>query len=158
MNTIVGVYSTHEKALEAVEKLKSTGYPIQQISLIGKSVIIDDLMHVKYNRWKKNIPAIVGAIVGPILGLLSGIELFTIPGLGFLYGIGPILGALAGFSLGLVGGGTITLIAIIVIRNRAVLKYREHVVEKGFQVIAHGNNAEINKAKAILNKDKLESK
>jgi hypothetical protein len=150
MNTTVGVYDTHEKAIEAVQELKRAGYPVQQISLIGKAVIIDDLMHVKHNRRIKNVPAITGAILGPILGVLTGVKLFAIPGLGFLFGIGAVLGALAGFSLGIVGGGVITLVAILVIKSGAVLKYREHIEEKGFQVIAHGNDAEVNKAKGIL--------
>jgi len=150
MNTTVGVYDTHEKAIEAVGELKRAGYPVQQISLIGKAVVIDDLLHVKHNRGIKNVPAIIGAIAGPILGLLSGVKLFAIPGLGFLFGIGPVLGLLAGFSLGLACGGVISLFAILVIRSRARLKYREHIEEKGFQVIAHGNENEVNKAKQIL--------
>jgi membrane protein DedA with SNARE-associated domain len=107
-------------------------------------------MHVKHNRGIKNVPAIIGAIVGPILGLLSGVKLFAIPGFGFLFGIGAVLGALAGFSLGIAGGGIISLAAILVIRNRARLKYHEHFEEKGFQVIAHGNENEVKKAKQIL--------
>ena len=150
MNKTVGVYDTHEKAIEAVEELKRAGYPVQQVSLIGEAVIIDDLMHVRKNRWIKNVPAIIGAIAGPILGLLAGVKLFAIPGLGFLFGIGAALGALAGFSLGIACGGAISLIAILVIRSRTVLKYREHFEEKGFKVIAHGNDKEVNKAKEIL--------
>jgi uncharacterized membrane protein len=105
MNTTVGLYDTHEKAIEAVEELKRAGFPVQQVSLIGKAVVIDDLMHVKNNRKIKNAPAIIGAILGPILGILTGVKLFSIPGLGFLYGIGAVLGALAGFSLGIACGG-----------------------------------------------------
>jgi hypothetical protein len=156
MNTTIGVYDTHEKAIKAVEELKRTGFPVQQVSLIGKAVVIDDLMHVKHNRRIKNVPAITGAILGPILGILTGVKLFAIPGFGFLFGIGPILGALAGFSLGIAFGGAISLFAILVIRSRALLKYHEHTEEKGFQVVAHGNIDEINKAKEIL-KSKKES-
>ena len=150
MNTIVGIYSTHEKAIEAVEELKRTGYPIQQVSLIGKAVVTDDLMHIKNNRKIKNAPAIIGAILGPILGILAGVKIFALPGLGFLFGIGAVLGALAGFSLGIACGGVLSLIAILVIKSRSVLKYHEHIEEKGFQIIAHGNNEEVNKAKEIL--------
>jgi hypothetical protein len=150
MNTTVGVYETHEKAIEAVQELKRAGYPIQQVSLIGKAVIIDDLMHIKHNRSLKNVPAIIGAILGPILGLLTGLKLFAIPGFGFLFGIGAVLGAIAGFSLGIAGGGAISLFAILIIRSRARLKYREHLEEKGFQVIAHGNENEVKRAKEIL--------
>jgi hypothetical protein len=100
------------------------------------------------------VPAIIGAILGPILGLLTGMKLFAIPGFGFLFGIGGVLGAIAGFSLGIAGGGVISLFAILVIRSRARLKYREHIEEKGFQVIAHGNENEVNKAKLILDSHK----
>ena len=150
MNTTVGVYATNEKAIEAVEELKRAGFPVQQVSLIGKAVVIDDLMHVKHNKRIKNAPAIIGAILGPVLGILTGLKLFAIPGLGFLFGIGAILGALAGFSLGIACGGVLSLIAILVIKSRSVLKYHEHIEEKGFQIIAHGNNEEVNKAKEIL--------
>lgn len=160
MNITVGVYNTHEKAIEAVQELKRAGYPVQQVSLIGKAAIIDDLMHIKDNRRTKNVPVIIGAILGPILGILTGVKIFAIPALGFLFGIGAVLGALAGFSLGIVGGGVVTLIATLVIKSRTVLKYHERIVEKGFQVIAHGNIEEVNKAKEILDgyKDKIEIK
>ena len=160
MNTIVGVYATHEKAIEAVQELKRAGFPVQQVSLIVKAVIIDDLMHVKDNRRTKNVPVIIGAILGPILGILTGVKIFAIPAFGFLFGIGAVLGALAGFSLGIAGGGVVTLLATLVIKSRSVLKYHEHIEEKGFQVIAHGNIEEVNKAKEILDgyKDKIEIK
>ena len=154
MNTTVGVYDTHEKAIEAVEKLKRAGFPVQQVSLIGKAVIIDDLMHVKHNRWIMNTPAFIGAILGPILGILTGVKLFAIPGFGFLFGIGAVLGALAGFSLGIVGGGIFTLFAILAIKSRSVLKYHERIEEKGFQIIAHGTLDEVKKAKEILESHK----
>ena len=153
MNTTIGVYATHEKAIEAVEALKRSGFPVQQISLIGKAAIVNDLMHVKRNRMFKNVPVIIGAILGPILGILAGVKIFALPGLGFLFGIGAVLGALAGFSLGIAYGGVLSLIAILVIKSRSVLKYQEHIEEKGFQVIAHGNIGEINKAKEILGSD-----
>ncbi len=150
MNTTVGVYVTHDEAIEAVRKLKNAGYPVQKVSLIGKAVIIDDLMHVSQNKGIKNVPAIIGAIAGPILGMLSGMKLFAIPGLGFLFGIGGLIGALAGFSIGIFTGGAISLLAILIIKSRAVLKYREHLEEKGFQIIVHGDANDVSKAKAIL--------
>jgi len=150
MNTNVGIYPTHEKAIEAVEVLKLAGFPVEQISLIGKAVIIDDLIHVKYYGWIKNAPAIVGAILGPIIGILMGVKILEIPGIGFPFGAGAFVGALAGFSFGLAGGGVLSLLAIFAIKSRSVLKYNEHIEEKGFQVIAHGNNEEVNKAKEIL--------
>jgi len=157
MNTTVGVYDTHEKAIQAVEELKRAGFPVQKVSLIGKAVVIDDLMHVRHNRWIKNAPAIIGAILGPILGMFAGAKIFAVPGLGFLFGTGAALGALAGFSLGIAGGGILSLIAILAIKSRAKLKYHEHIEERGFQVIVHGNYEEVSQTKAIIDghKDKM---
>ena len=159
MKTVVGVYETHERAIEAVEELKRAGYPIGQVSLVGKSEVINDLIHVSYNRWIKNVPVLIGVIAGPIVGLLSGVKLISIPGIRFLYGMGAFAGAMAGFSLGMVCGGVLSLIAILVIKRRGVIKYREHTMKKGFQLIAHGNKAGVNEAKTILKKfeDQLES-
>ena len=121
MKKIVGLYSTHEKAIEVVQEFKNAGYPVQQLSIIGKSIVVDDLMYISTNTWVKNVPALVGAGIGPILGILTGLKLFTISGLGFLFGIGAIPGALAGFSLGFAFGGVISLIAILVIKSRFYL-------------------------------------
>jgi len=150
MNTTIGFYATHEKAIEAVLLLGQAGYPVQQVSLLGKAVIIDDLLYVKSNKWIKNIPVTLGAILGPVLGILSGLNVMAIPGFGFLSGTGAMLGALAGFSMGIVAGGIPSLIATLVIKSRAVLRYKEHTEERGFRVIAHGTNAEIEKAREIL--------
>lgn len=150
MNTTIGVYPTHEKAIEALEALKSAGYPVQQISLIGKAVIVDDLLKVKYTGWKKNVPVLTGAIVGPLLGISAGVKLFAIPGFGFLLGTGAVVGALAGFSIGIAAGGVFTLISTLLVKSRAILTYKEHIVEKGFQVIVHGNVEEIKRARGIL--------
>ena len=150
MNTTIGVFDTHEKAIDAVQELKRAGFPVQQVSLIGKAVIIDDLMRVRSRRGDKNMPLMIGAILGPVLGILTGVKLFAIPGLGILYGTGAIMGALAGFSIGLVLGGIPALFATLLDRGRAVLKYKERVVERGFQVIVHGTSDDAMKAKAIL--------
>ncbi len=117
-------------------------------------------MHFKKNRWIKNKPAIIGAIAGPILGILTGVKIFAIPGLGFLYGTGAALGALAGFSLGIVCGGIISLFSILLIKSHVFLKYHEHIEEKRFQVIAHGTKEDANRAIKILDgyKNKIEIK
>jgi len=150
MNTAVGLYASHEKAIEAVLLLGQAGYPVQKVSLLGKAVIIDDLLYVKSNKWIKNVPVTLGAILGPILGILTGMNVLAIPGFGFLSGTGVMLGALAGFSMGIVAGGVPSLFATLVIKTRAVLKYKEHTEERGFRVIAHGTSIEIEKAREIL--------
>ena len=50
MNAAIGVYDSHEKAIEAVRQLKARGYPIKQLSIIGKAEIeevVDSDLHVQ---------------------------------------------------------------------------------------------------------------
>ena len=47
MNTIVGVYESHDDAVNAVKTLEKAGYATKNISLISKAELIDDHIHVK---------------------------------------------------------------------------------------------------------------
>jgi hypothetical protein len=158
MNTTIGVYASHEKAIEAIEELQRAGYPVQQLSLLGKAEIIDDHMHVSRNKWIQDAPVSIGVILGPILGILTGVGIFAIPGFGFIFGAGAVIGAFAGFDLGLVGGGVVSLMVTLGIKKDIAIKYHEHLKEKRFLVIAHGNEEEVKKAKEILHghKDYIE--
>ena len=46
----------------------------------------------------------MGVMIGSILGVLTGVGLFAIPGMGFLYGAGILYGGFVGFETGIVGG------------------------------------------------------
>ena len=55
----------------------------------------------------------LGIAVGSIIGILTGIGIFAIPGLGFLFGAGSIVGAIAGVDFGLMAGGLTTIFTSI---------------------------------------------
>src|SRR5579872_5387127 len=109
MKAEIAVYKTHEQALEAVKALKKSNFPLKQISLVGKAEIVDNDICVKSLDSVKNAPLIIGSVAGPVVGLLSGLGVFAIPGFGFLYGAGAVIGILGGFDLGLISGGLVTL-------------------------------------------------
>jgi hypothetical protein len=150
MKTTIGIYDSHKKAIDAIEVLQKSGYPVSQLSLIGKADLIDDHMHLTSNELLKDVPVSIGAVAGPVLGILTGIGIFAIPGLGFLFGAGALVGAIAGFDFGLVGGGIVTLIATLGIHKDYAIKYDEHLKANKFLVIAQGNETEVDKAKDIL--------
>ena len=150
MKSTIGVYASHKKAIEAIRELKDSGYPVQQVSLIGKAKIIDDHMHISQNRWMKDGPVSIGVILGPILGVLTGAGIFSIPGLGFIFGAGAVIGAFAGFDIGLVGGGIVSLLTTLGMKRDEALKYHEHLEEKRFLVVAQGNQEQVRKAREIL--------
>ena len=150
MKVVVAVYKSHEEALDAIRILGDSKFPLKQVSLIGRAEIINDQMSVRSLDPIKNAPVVIGSVAGPVVGLLSGLGIFAIPGFGFLYGAGAIIGMVAGFDLGLITGGFVTLLATFGIKKESVVKYEESVSRGNFLVILHGDLKEIKRAEHIL--------
>src|SRR5262249_33689784 len=95
----------------------------------------------------------IGAAVGSIVGALTGVGLFAIPGLGFLYGAGAILGAIAGLDFGLLGGGiagVIGALAIPGIKDDHHQKYDSHLQKGHYLLIVQGSETEAKQANDLL--------
>lgn len=150
MKVVVAIYKSHGEALGAIKTLGDANFPLKQVSLVGKVEIIDNQMSIKSLDPIKNTPVVVGSIAGPVIGLLTGLGIFAIPGFGFLYGAGAIIGIVAGFDLGIVTGGLVTLLATYGIKSESVIKYEESINEGNFLVIIQGNLREIKQAEHIL--------
>ncbi len=150
MTSKVGIYESHEKALLAVKALNTAHFPLNKVSLLGKAEIIDDHLHVKSCETAGKGPVVISAIAGPVLGILTGLGLFAIPGFGFLYGAGALIGAIAGFDIGLVGSGIITILVALGFKKESVVKYEEHLNEGKFLVVVQGDLKEIKAAEHIL--------
>jgi hypothetical protein len=150
MESKIGIYDTHSKALEAVEVLTNKGFPENRLTVIGQADIINDHIQIKSNEPLKNAGMVVGIVFGTILGLLTGMSVIAMPGLEFIYGNGALIGGFIGFDLGLVAGGIISLIVTLIIKKDKIIKYKEHLKEGRFLVFAEGSAEEIKKAKIIL--------
>ena len=152
MRSTVGVYENHEKALKAIKVLQGDGFPVKKLSLIGKAELIEDHMKIKSTDPAAIAGVSVGVVTGPILGILTGVGIISIPGFGFLFGAGALVGALAGFDFGLVGGGIVTLLTSLFTNKEKVVKYHEHLKEGKFLVVAQGTAKEVAQAKDILSR------
>ena len=152
LNTIVGIYDKHEKALDAVKALSNEGIPVKNISFVSKAEIVEDQLQAHSTENIKNAPVSIGVVLGPVLGILTGVSIISVPGLGFVYGAGAIIGALAGFDFGIIGGGLISLLMTLGISKDKVIHYHRHLKEGKYLVILHGNAEMAAKAKAILHK------
>lgn len=150
MKSKIAIYDTHDKAVEAIKVLNSQNFPMSNVSLLGTAEIIEDHIHVKSMEGIKKAPAIIGMGAGTVIGLLSGIGVFTIPGFGFLYGAGALVGAFAGFDLGIVTGGLVSFFSFIGIKEDNVVKCEEHLKQGKFIVVVNGTLEEIEKAEHIL--------
>lgn len=152
MKVTVGVYNSHDEAVEAIRKLKDIGISSSQVSLIGKAHTVDNELVVKHTNIG-NVAAAemsIGAALGSTLGILTGVGVFTIPGLGFLYGAGALVGAIAGFDFGLLGGGIASALTVVGITGTDAETYESDLQGGKFIVIAQGTVEELEKAKNTL--------
>lgn len=150
MKSKIAVYDSHKKAVDALKVLSDHNFPMSNVSLLGTAEIIDDHIHVRSSDTLQKAPAIIGMGAGTVIGLLSGIGVFAIPGFGFLYGAGAFIGAIAGLDLGFVTGGVISFFALLGIKDEEIVKYEEHLKEGNFIVVLTGSLEEIEEAEHIL--------
>lgn len=153
MEQQIAIYDSHEKAVNAVRKLSESGFQMKHVSLLGKADVIDDHVHVHSLENAKNAPVLIGVGAGALVGLLSGLGVFAIPGFGFLYGAGAVVGAFGGFDLGLVTGGIASLLATAGIKEDKVVRFHEHLADGKFAVVVNGSQDEVKQAENLLNAD-----
>ena len=152
MNATIGIYDNHELAVAAVQRLKDADYPVSHLSIMGKAETegIDSEMHITPKSPIKTAGLGAGTVVGTALGILTGVGIFAIPGLGFLYGAGALVGAIAGFDFGLLGGGIATVLATVGITDDNAKKYHDALEQGKFIVIADGTEEDVKKASQLL--------
>lgn len=152
IRTTVGVYQTHEEAINAILALEKAGIPVKNISFLSTAAVLADNIQTRSLNAVKNTPVAIGAILGPILGVLAGVSIWAVPGLGFIFGAGAVVGAIAGFDIGIVSGGIASLLMTIGIKKEKIVTYHKHLKEGKFLVILNADKAIAEKAKRIAHK------
>src|SRR5882757_10389653 len=98
-NTAVyGIYRTQETAELGVDRLVTSGFRTEDISvLMQDNVGTKDFAHKKQTKAPEGTAAggVAGGAIGGTLGLLVGIGALAIPGAGPFIAAGPILATLA---------------------------------------------------------------
>ena len=151
MKSVIGVYGSHEKALSALSELQKSGYPIRHLSIIGKADIKDRHIHVKEKDTVEKAILSIGTAGGAVLGILTSIGVFAIPGFGLLYGAGAFVGICAGLELGFMTGGIgVILTTIIGVDKSIAHRYEKYLNEDKFLVLAQGTEKQVDHAKQIM--------
>jgi hypothetical protein len=154
-NTAVfGIYMTRVQAEQGVDRLLSTGFSKDDVS-----VLMPDETSTREFATEKNTKApegtatgvTTGGIIGGTLGLLAGIGAIAIPGIGPFIAAGPIMGALAGLGAGGVVGGVIGALVGMGIPEYEAKRYEGRLKEGGILLSVHCNSSEeISRAKDVL--------
>jgi len=156
MEQQVAIFNSHKDAVEALKKLKDNNFPMDEVSVIGKAGVIDD-EHIHLDETDKatNIPAYVGIGAGTVIGILTGVGLFAIPGFGILYGAGALVGAFAGLETGAITGGIVAGLSKYFTKDDHVENIKDHIEAGKFVLVVGGGKEEVEKAKEILHIDSL---
>ncbi|MEZ5015032.1 MAG: hypothetical protein R2794_12140 [Chitinophagales bacterium] len=150
--TAIGVYTTHDKAVEAAKILKTHGFSDKQVSILWHKKEIDEEYHQQEKKITTTEAAEIGTTIsiGGVLGVLTGIGVFAIPGLGFLYGAGALIGAVAGADFGIVAGGIIGALSISGVKRHHEEKYDADLRAGKYLVLVQGGKEEVQQAKSLL--------
>lgn len=154
-NSCVAVYGTHVEAEKAIGKLKQSGFPMEQLCIVGRDYHSEENVVGYYNAgdrmksWGR-----LGAFWGGLWGFLFDSAFFLVPGIGPIAVDGPmvswIVGALEGAA---VAGGLSALGAGLYgigIPKDSVLDYESAIKADKFVIVAHGTQDEDLKAQGIL--------
>lgn len=155
VDSVIAVFTTHPSAEAAVRKLAESGFDVKHLSVVGKGYHTDEKVVGFYNIGDRvKFWGSRGAFWGGLWGLFFGGLFLTIPVVGHVV----VLGYLAATAISAIEGAVVTggLSALgaalysIGIPKDSVLNYETAINADGFLVMAHGEPAEIERAKAIL--------
>jgi hypothetical protein len=99
--TIVRLYADHTAAADAVQALKTAGVPERDISIIAR----DERVSAAATS------AEIGAALGGLAGLLTGLGLIAIPGIGPVVATGWLAATAAGAAAGGLLGGALGVLS-----------------------------------------------
>ena len=153
--TVVAVFARHADAEAAIRKLAGGGFPIQQLSIVGKGYHAEEHAVGFFNVGDRIILwGRYGAFWGGVWGLFVGGLMMTAPLVGPIVVLGHfgamLLAAAEGAAV--VGGAGVLAgaLASIGLPRDAVVRYETAVKADRLLLIAHGSPVQVRRAKAIL--------
>jgi hypothetical protein len=154
--TVTALYDTYDHAVAATHALAEAGIPVSDISIISSNA--DN----RHERTHHTTPAVedarkgagLGAVVGGVGGLLTGLGLMTIPGVGPVAAAGWLVasaaGAAGGAAVGGAAGGLVGTLKSAGVPERDANIYAEGVSRGGTLVAARVADAQAPSAREIL--------
>lgn len=159
----VGVFSSRQKAEQALNELKASGFPMDKVSIIAKQADEDDQLsgaqmsdHIGDQKVRTATGVVADAVSGSTWGtVLVGLSSLVLPGVGPILaagslGVGLVTGV-AGSAIGAVAaGGLVNALTDLGIPEAQARAYSDHLHRAEYLVILEGTNDEIRRAEAIF--------
>ncbi len=147
-HNVIAVFKDHENAVNEIDNLINAGFKAKEMSLIGVLNAQDNFESQDATKAAETLSAT--SLVGTVLGTLTGIGIFAIPGLGFLYGAGALIGGIAGLDLGLISGGFISALLLGDEKKEIASIYDEYLKNDKTLLIFRGHDSDNEKVFQLL--------
>lgn len=142
---VFGIYRSRQEVEEAVQALKGSDFRATDISvLFSDNVGTKDFAVEKHTKLPEgsSAGAGTGAVIGGVLGWLTGIGALVIPGVGPFIAAGPIVSLLAGLGAGGVIGGLAGALVGMGIPEYEAKRFAGRIKEGGILLSVHSDNAD----------------
>lgn len=154
-DAVVAVFDSHERAEEIVKDLQRSGFDMKKLSIVGRGYHSEEQPVGFYTTGERvKFWGGTGALWGGLWGMLMGAALFWVPGIGPLAVGGPLVAVLVGALEGaVVLGGLSGLGAALYslgVPKESIIQYETALKADKFLVIAHGDTAEVERARGIM--------
>jgi len=165
--TISRLYSSYERASQAVRDLEAAGVPHGDISIVsnnadnwysgnGTTKRVDRDRDGTDDRAEgAGAGAGIGAAVGGTAGLLAGLGLLAIPGVGPVVAAGWLAATAAGAAAGAATGGIVGALTQAGVSDEDAHTYAEGVRRGGTLVSARVSDAAASKLEGVLDRSSL---
>lgn len=136
--TVLGVFDDALTARRAMEDLRDSTYPFEDVSIITRQTQDGDAVSST-----EDVSAGEGAAVGAVWGGLVGLGALLIPGIGPFIAGGALFAALTGAVTGaVVGGITAALVDFGGISEAEARQYEQYVHEGKTLIVVKANNSD----------------
>ncbi|HLP21321.1 MAG TPA: hypothetical protein VK174_13505 [Chitinophagales bacterium] len=151
MNKVIGVYETQQAAEQAALTLQQAGFAFETITIYNREDLTNNRIRIKISHRLEAVEMGVGVLISTIVGTLSGMGLFALPGFRFLYNQGAVRGALAGAIFGLIISFAIALAVSLIQYLTMVASNEKNLNEGKFLVFYDGHKrSDIKRAHEVL--------
>ncbi len=152
----IGIFHSRNIALQALDELRSSGFPMNKISVITKKPQIDEQLDSS-DTSDTITPAegaraggLAGARTGGLLTLVAGLGILLIPGFGPALAAESILATLLGSGASAAAGGLIGALRGWFLPEEAAQLYNDRVSQGNYLMTIETTEEDIRQAEPIL--------
>lgn len=149
--SVVGVYDDVQQAETAIQRLVDSGVPARNISIVAQGLQSEARLNgfVTTGDVAKT-GAKIGAWVGGIFGLLSGVAVLFVPGVGPIVALGPLAAGALGAAETAAFSGIFGAILGHFMSKERIPKFEAHVRAGRTLLVVHGSRDEVQRAAGVL--------